>query len=84
MKNKTAMNSLLEHLVDIENGGYVLGLSPREGSLVKATILSVQKTLKEEYLDKETKQLIDAHCDGQDMHDTSGHSDAIEYLVNTY
>lgn len=37
-----------------------------------------------ESLEKEKQQIIDAHCAGQDIEDTAGVTDALEYIKNTY
>lgn len=36
------------------------------------------------WIEKEKEQIIDAHCAGQDIEDTSGVSDALEYIEKTF
>ena len=43
-------------------------------------VLGIFKQAKE----LENQQIIDAHCDGQSIKDTSGFSDAEQYYTETY
>lgn len=83
MKKNTTVQEILEHLEDIQDsgGGFTGELNK---TIVKSTIIAIQGFIKNEYLPMEEKQIIDAHCAGQDIVDTAGHSDGKSYFDETF
>jgi hypothetical protein len=52
--------------------------------LSRQTSLYTKKEIIEQAKEMEKQQIIDAHCDGQSIEDTSGVSDAEQYYNETF
>jgi hypothetical protein len=53
-------------------------------NVVSIALKAVIKRIDDELLPMEREQIIDAHCDGQDITDTAGVPDAQNYFTQTY
>ena len=50
------MEELMEHLEDVKDVGETMGLPPKGCAVIKSVIETVRRTIKDEYLDKASKE----------------------------
>lgn len=62
----TVLTGLLEHLDDVKDVGKIMNLPPKGCAVIKSVINTIIETIKDEYLEKERQQIIDAYNSGID------------------